>query len=39
VAREADRYLEIEPREVTEYAAARLAADQRVVVTVVPRAS
>ncbi len=39
VAREADRYLEIEPRELTEYAAARLSADQRVVVTVVPRAS
>jgi zinc protease len=37
VAREADRYLEIEPRELTEYAAAHWSEDQRVVVTTVPR--
>jgi zinc protease len=39
VAREADRYLEIEPRELAEHAAAFWNEDQRVVVTVVPRAS
>jgi predicted Zn-dependent peptidase len=39
VAREADRYLEIEPRELTGFAAAHLSEDQRVVVTVVPRAA
>jgi zinc protease len=39
VAREADRYLEIEPRELTEHAAAHWSADQRVVVTVVPPTS
>jgi zinc protease len=39
VAREADRYLEIEPRELAEYAAAWWNEDQRVVLSVVPRPS
>ena len=37
VAAEADRYLEIEPRELSDYAARWMTEAERVVVTVVPR--
>jgi zinc protease len=37
VAAEADRYLEIEPRELSEHAARWMTEEERVVLTVVPR--
>ncbi len=39
VAREAERYMEVEPAELSDLAAACWAEDQRVTLTVVPRAS